>query len=61
VKELGDLIDAGQAALLVVGASSLAQALEEAALEPEESVAKQVDVSTADVDAAVKEATSEVS
>jgi uncharacterized membrane protein len=61
VKELGDLIDAGQAALLVVGASNLEQAIEEAGLKPEESVAKQVDVSTADVDAAVKEATSEVS
>jgi uncharacterized membrane protein len=60
VKELGDLIDAGQAALLVVGASNLQQALDDAGLEPEESVAKQVDVSTADVDAAVKEATSEV-
>lgn len=44
-----------------MGASNLEQALEEAGLEPEESVAKQVDVSTADVDAAVKAATSEVS
>ncbi len=61
VKELGDLIDAGQAALLVVGASNLEQALEDAGLEPEESVVKQVDVRATDVDAAVKEATSEVS
>jgi uncharacterized membrane protein len=61
VKELGDLIDAGQAALLVVGASTLEKALDEAGLSAEESVAKQLDVSTADVDAAVKDAASEVS
>ena len=61
VKELGDLIDAGQAALLVVGASNLEQAIEEAGLKAEKSVAKQVDVNTADIDAAVGEATSEVS
>ena len=61
VKELGDLIDAGQAALLVVGASNLEQAIDEAGLKAEKSVAKQVDVNTADIDAAVGEATSEVS
>ncbi len=61
VKELGDLIDAGQAALLVVGASTLEKALDEAELSAEESVAKQIDVSTADVDAAVKDAASQVS
>ena len=61
VKELGDLIDAGEAALLVVGASNLEQAIEEAGLKAEKSVAKQVDVNTADMDAAVGEATSEVS
>ena len=61
VKELGDLIDAGQAALLVVGASNLEQAIDEAGLKAEKSVAKQVDVNTADMDAAVGEATSEVS
>ena len=58
VKELGDLIDAGQAALLVVGASTLEKALDEAGLSAEESVAKQLDVSTTDVDAAIKDATS---
>ena len=60
VKELGDLIDAGQAALLVVGASTLQKALDEAKLSAEKSVAKQLDVSTADVDAAVKDAASQV-
>jgi uncharacterized membrane protein len=61
VKELGELIDAGQAALLVVGASTLEQALDKAALKAEKQVAKQLDVSTADVDAAVKDAAGQVS
>jgi uncharacterized membrane protein len=61
VKELGDLINEGQAALLVVGASNLEQILDDAELSAETSVSKQIDASTADVDAAVKEATSEVS
>ena len=56
VKELGELIDAGEAALLVVGASTLEQALDKAELKAEKHVAKQLDVSTADVDAAVKDA-----
>ncbi len=60
VKELGDLIDAGQAALLVVGASNLEPALDKAELKAEKHVAKQLDVSTADVDAAVKEAAGQV-
>jgi uncharacterized membrane protein len=61
VKELGDLIDTGEAALLVVGASTLEQAIDKAELKAEKHVAKQLDVSTADVDAAVKEAADEVS
>jgi uncharacterized membrane protein len=61
VKELGELIDAGQAALLVVGASTLEKALDDAGLSAEESMAKQIDVSTADVDGAVKDAASQVS
>jgi uncharacterized membrane protein len=61
VKELGELIDAGQAALLVVGASTLEQALDKATLKAEKQVAKQLDVSTADVDAAVKDAAGQVS
>ena len=61
VKELGELIDAGQAALLVVGASNLEQALDKAELKAEKHVAKQLGVSTADVDAAVKEAAGQVS
>jgi uncharacterized membrane protein len=60
VKELGELIDTGEAALLVVGASNLEQALDEAELSAEQSVAKQLDVSSADVDGAVKDAASQV-
>ena len=60
VKELGDLIDSGEAALLVIGASNLEQALDKAALKAEKQIAKQLDVSTDDVDAAVKEAAGEV-
>ena len=60
VKELGELIDSGQAALLVVGASTLEQALDKATLKAEKRIAKQLDVSTADVDAAVKEAAGQI-
>jgi uncharacterized membrane protein len=60
VKELGDLIDSGEAALLVVGESTLEDALKKAGLKAEKEIAKQLDVSTADVDAAVKQAAGEV-
>ena len=56
VKELGELIDEGEAALLVVGATTLEEALDNAGLKPAKHVSKQVDASTKDVDAAVKEA-----
>ena len=56
VKELGELIDGGHAVLLVVGASNVEKALDEAALTAEKHVAKQLGVTTADVDAAAKEA-----
>ena len=57
VKELGELIDAGEAALLVIGASTLEAALDKAGLKAEKHVAKQLDdVRAADVDAAVKDA-----
>ena len=59
VKELGDLIDAGQAALLIVGESTLQEALDKAELKAEKRVAKQLDVSTKDIDAAVQEAAKE--
>jgi len=60
VKELGELIDAGEAALLVVGATTLEAALDKVDLKAEKHVAKQLDVSTKDVDEAVTEPAGEV-
>jgi uncharacterized membrane protein len=60
VKELGDVIDTGEAALLVVGASTLEKALDKAELKAEKHIAKDLDVSTKDVDAAVKDAAGEI-
>src|SRR5208283_962694 len=61
VKELGDIIDDGQAALVIVGESKLQQAVEKAGLKAEKHVAKELDVSAKNVDQAVQEAASEVS
>ena len=46
---------------MVIGASTLEEALDKAGLKAEKRAAKQLDVSTADVDGAVKEAAGEVS
>ena len=61
VKELGDVIDAGQAALVVVGDSKVEQALDKTTLKAEKHVAKELDVSPEDIDEAVQEAAGEVS
>jgi len=61
VKEFGDLIDAGQAALVIVGESKLEQAVEKAGLKAEKHVAKELDVSPKDIDKAVQEAATQVS
>ena len=61
VKEFGDVIDAGQAALVVVGESTLEDALDKAELKAEKHVAKQLDVSAKDVDKAVQETAKELS
>ena len=50
------LIDDGQAALVIVGESTLEQALDKAELKAEKHVAKELDVSAKDVDKAVQEA-----
>jgi uncharacterized membrane protein len=60
-KELGELIDDGEAALLIVGETKLESALEKADLKAEKHVAKELDVSSKDIDTAVKEAANEVS
>jgi uncharacterized membrane protein len=61
VKEFGDVIDDGQAALVIVGESKVEQAVEKAGLKAEKHVAKELDVSPADVDKAVQEAAAEFS
>ena len=44
VKEFGDVIDDGQAALVIVGESKVEQAIEKAGLKAEKHVAKELDV-----------------
>jgi uncharacterized membrane protein len=61
VKEFGDIIDAGQAALVIVGESTIQSAIEKAQLKADKQVAKELDVSTKDVDKAVQDAATEVS
>src|SRR3984957_13377186 len=56
VKELGDIIDAGQAALIIVGERPIESAIEKAQLKADKHVAKELDVSSKDVDQAVQEA-----
>ncbi len=60
VKELGEIIDDGQAALLIVGESKVQQAVDKAALKAEKHVAKELNVSAKDVDRAVQETANEV-
>ena len=61
VKELGDVIDDGQAALVIVGESKVEQAVEKAGLKAEKHVAKELGVSPKDIDKALQEAATEVS
>jgi uncharacterized membrane protein len=59
VKEFGDAIDAGEAALVIVGHTIIEDAIEKAGLSARVKVAKELDVSKGDVDdavAAVREA-----
>ena len=61
IKEFGEVIDEGTAALVVVGESKIAQAVDKAALKAEKHVAKELDVKPSDIDAAVREAVGEMS
>jgi uncharacterized membrane protein len=60
-KELGDIIDDGQAALVIVGESKVAEAVDQAGLKADKQVARELDVKSKDIDKAVREAASEVS
>jgi uncharacterized membrane protein len=59
-KELGDVIDDGQAALVIVGESKVQEAIQKAGLKAEKQVAKDLDVDPKDIDQAVREAASEL-
>ena len=61
VKEFGEIIDDGQAALLIVGEDKLAEAVDKAGLKAEKHVAKELDVSAKDVDQAVQDTAHDVS
>jgi uncharacterized membrane protein len=60
VKELGEGIDAGEAALIVVGESTIEAAIDKAGLKAERQVAKELDVKPKDLDKAIQEAASEI-
>jgi uncharacterized membrane protein len=60
VKEFGDIIDDGQAALVIVGESTVEQAVHKASLKAEKRIAKQLNVSSKDVDNAIREAAGEL-
>jgi hypothetical protein len=62
VKELGDLIDTGQAALLVVGESKVEQQIEKSVMHAEKHAIKELNnISPRDLDAAVAQAAKEAS
>jgi uncharacterized membrane protein len=61
VKELGDLLDANEAALLIIGESTIEDAVNKAQLRAQKHVAKELTASAKDVDKAVQEAAGQVS
>ena len=61
VKEFGEAIDAGEAALVIVGETTIEAALEKAELKATKKVAKELSVDKKGVDAAVQEAVKDVS
>jgi uncharacterized membrane protein len=60
VKELGDVIDAGEAALLIVGESTIEEAIDKADLKAEKHVAKEINANAREVDKEIKEAAKSV-
>ncbi len=60
VKEFGEIIDDGQAALIVVGDSTMEAAMAKAELRAEKRIAKALDVSVKDVDDAIRQAADDV-
>ena len=60
VRELGELIDERQAALIIIGEDLVAEAVEKAGLNAAKHTLKQLDVSCKDIDQAIKEAAADV-
>ena len=60
VKEFGDIIDTGEAALVIVGESTIEDAINKAGLKAEKHAAKALDVSPKDIDKAVQETAQEL-
>ncbi len=61
IKEFGDLIDSGEAALVIVGETKIASYLDKMALRAKKNVTKELGVDAKDVDAAVQDAAKEIS
>ena len=61
VKEFGDAIDAGEAALVVVGQTTIEAYLEKAGLKAQKRVAKELELDKGKIDEAVQAAAKEVS
>ena len=61
VKEFGDVIDAGEAALVIVGETTIESYVEKAGLKAQRKVAKELEVDKKGVDKAVQEAAQEIS
>jgi uncharacterized membrane protein len=55
VKELGDVIDAGEAALLIVGESTIEDAINKADLKAAKHISKELNASAKEVDDAIQE------
>jgi uncharacterized membrane protein len=60
VKEFGEVIDDGEAALVIVAESTLAEAIARAELKGDKHIAKELDVEAKDIHNAVQEAATEV-
>lgn len=59
-KELGDLIDPGDAGLIVVGEAKVAQAIQKAVTRAEKETAEDLDVAPKDIDRALQNAVKEM-
>jgi uncharacterized membrane protein len=61
VKELGEFIDAGEACLLVIGESTIEDAVAKTEFKSDRHVQKKLDVNSTDIDSAVKETAKQLS